>query len=140
MTTPPHHVELVLHGESGFDARDDTGASSVLGDTGEHNGLSPMKFLLAGLGGCTGVDVADILRKKRQDVSDYRIEVSGVRATEHPRVYTDITVHHIVSGHDISEDAVRHALELSEKKYCSAMAMLRQAARITTTFEIRATT
>jgi putative redox protein len=83
------------------------------------------------------MDVISILRKKRQAVTDYRLEVQGVKASEHPKVYTEITVHHIVTGHTISEEAVRHAIELSEEKYCSAHAMLRQATQIRTTFEVR---
>jgi putative redox protein len=96
-----------------------------------------MEFLLAGLGGCTGMDTISILRKMRQNVTDYRLEVSGVKAPEHPKVYTEIAIRHIYTGHDLSEAAIRHSIELSEEKYCSAYAMLRKAAEISTTFEVR---
>lgn len=133
-------VDLTLEGGMHFQARDARGATAHL-DTappegsGEH--LTPMEFLLAGLGGCTAIDVISILRKKRLDVTDYRIQVTGTRADTHPRVYTEITVRHIVTGRNIPEAAVHQAVELSEEKYCSAHAMLSQAAKITTTFEIR---
>ncbi len=100
--------------------------------------MSPMEFLLAGLGGCTAMDVISILRKKRQDVTDYRLEVTGERATEHPKVYTSIAVKHVVTGRNISEEAVRHAIDLSVEKYCSAHAMLSKAVPIETSYEIRA--
>ena len=60
-----------------------------------------MELLLLALGSCTGVDVVSILRKKRQDVLDYKIEVSGERRDEHPRSYKRLEVHHIVTGRNI---------------------------------------
>lgn len=99
-------------------------------------GPSPMEMLLVGLGGCTGMDVISILRKKRQHVSAYRIEVTATVAEEIPHVYTDIAIRHVVQGNAISAEAVRHAIELSETKYCSAFKMLEQAARLSSTFEI----
>ena len=101
-----------------------------------HSAPSPMELLLLALGSCTGVDVASILRKKRQDVLDYKIEVSGERREEHPRSYKRLTVHHIVTGRNISEHAVAQAIELSETKYCSVAATLRPTAEIFSTFEI----
>jgi putative redox protein len=97
---------------------------------------SPMELLLISLGGCTGADVASILQKKRQRVTAYAIEVRGQRREEHPRIYTNIEVIHFVKGHHIDEQAVAHAIELSETKYCSVSAMLSASATITTRYEI----
>lgn len=133
-------VDLVLQEGMRFRARDAAGAEAILDSGppfGENAGMTPMEFLLAGLGGCTGMDVISILRKKRQQVTEYRLEVRGVKAREHPKVYTEITIHHIIAGNDVSEEAVRHSIELSEERYCSAYAMLRKAAEIHTTFEVR---
>lgn len=133
-------VELVLQDGMRFQAQNMIGATAILDAAlplGEGAGLTPMEFLLAGLGGCTAMDVISILRKKRLEVTDYRLQIKGVKASVHPKVYTDITIRHIVSGHDIPEEAVRHSIELSEETYCSAYAMLRQAATISTTFEVR---
>jgi putative redox protein len=95
-----------------------------------------MELLLIALGGCTGADVQSILEKKRQRVTAYEIEVRGERRAEHPRIYTSIEVIHHVRGHDVDPQAVAHAIELSETKYCSVSAMLSQAARLTMRFEI----
>jgi putative redox protein len=133
-------VEVVLQDRMRFEGRDARGAIASLDAAppgGEGAALTPMEFLLAGLGGCTAMDVISILRKKRQEVTDYRLEIAGTRAVDHPRAYTDITIRHTVSGHDIAEEAVRHAIELSDEKYCSVHAMLSKAARISTTFEVR---
>ena len=97
---------------------------------------SPMELLLLALGSCTGVDVVSILKKKRQDVTEYRVEVRGQRRDEHPRSYKRTEVHHIVTGRNISEQSVAQAIELSEKKYCSVAATLRPTAEIVSSFEI----
>jgi putative redox protein len=101
-----------------------------------HSAASPMELLLLALGSCTGVDVISILQKKREDVTDYRIEVRGQRREEHPRSYKRMEVHHIVTGRNISEQSVAKAIELSETKYCSVAATLRPTAEIVSSFEI----
>lgn len=97
---------------------------------------SPMELLLLALGSCTGVDVVSILKKKRQNVTDYRVEVRGYRRAEHPRSYDRMEVHHIVTGRNISEQSVGQAIELSEQKYCSVAATLRPTAEIVSSFEV----
>jgi len=97
---------------------------------------TPMEMLLVSVAACTGADVISILEKKRQDVSDYKIEISGDRRDEHPRAFTKFHVHHIVYGRDVSEQAGASAVELSDTKYCSVAATVRPAAEITTSFEI----
>lgn len=97
---------------------------------------TPMELLLIALGSCTAVDVVSILRKKRERLTDYRVEVRGERRAEHPRSYTRFEVRHILRGHKLSEKAVAQAIELSETKYCSVAATLRPAAEIVTSFEI----
>jgi len=97
---------------------------------------SPVELLLVALGACTATDVAGILAKKRQQVTSYIVEVSGTRRDEHPRSFTAMKVHHILTGKSISAKAVAHAIELSETKYCSVAATLRPAVEIQTTFEV----
>jgi len=101
-----------------------------------HCAPSPMELLLIALGSCTAVDVATILKKKRQDVRDYRIEVRGFRREEHPRSYERLEVHHIVTGRSISERSVAQAIELSETKYCSVAATFRPTVEIVSTFQV----
>ncbi len=95
-----------------------------------------MELLLIALGSCTGIDVISILKKKRQRVTDYRIEVSGERRDDYPRSYTRLNVKHIVRGHGLPEAAVARAIELSDQKYCSVAATLRGSAEIVTSYEI----
>lgn len=111
---------------------------SVLLDTDHtrNSAPTPMELLLVALGSCSGVDVVSILRKKRQEVSAYRVEVRGERRDEHPRSYKRMAVHHIVTGRNISEQSVAQAIQLSEEKYCSVAATLRPTAEIVSSFEI----
>ncbi len=97
---------------------------------GHDAGISPMELLLTALAGCTGMDVISILRKKQQQVTGFEIQVEGVRADEHPRVFTEIWVKYTIRGQNIDPKAVERAIELSRDKYCGAAATLRHTAQI----------
>lgn len=105
-------------------------------DTARSSAATPMELLLLALGSCTAVDVISILKKKRERVTDYRVEVRGQRREEHPRKFTRMEVRHVIRGRNVSERAVAQAIELSENKYCSVAATLRPAAEIVSSFEI----
>ncbi len=103
---------------------------------GRDTGTRPMELLLIGLAGCTAIDVAYILKRKRQPVTDVQVKVEAERADEHPRVFTHIKLHYLVAGRGLTEKAVVHAIELSENKYCSASAMLGQVAEMSYDYQI----
>ena len=111
-------------------------ALTVETNSARSSAATPMELLLIALGGCTAVDVISILRKKREQVTDYRVEVSGTRRDEHPRKFTRMEVRHILCGRGISERAVAQAIELSETKYCSVAATLRPGVEIISSYEI----
>jgi putative redox protein len=113
--------------KSGFSIPLDTS----LDDGGDNSGFRPMELLMVGLAGCTAMDVISILKKKKQEVSAFEVRTSGERATEHPRIYTNIEIEYVVTGKNIDAAAVERAVDLSEEKYCSAQAMLAKAAKIT---------
>ena len=113
------------------------GYSQVMDTKGDrHSAPTPMEMLLVSVAACTAVDVESILAKKRQDVTDYQVEITGVRAEDHPRKFVSFHINHIVHGRDVSEKAVADAIELSDTKYCSVAATVRPTAEITTSFEI----
>ena len=105
-------------------------------ETGERRGASPMELLLVSLGGCTGMDVISILRKKRQNVTGFELRVHGDRSADHPKVFTAFTIEYVVRGKDIDPAAVARAVELSVESYCSVHAMLHKAADIKTVITI----
>ena len=119
-----------------FRATTDKGLDYVL-DSGEGaRGPSPVDVLLAAVGACTGMDVIGILRKKRQVVTAYAIDLNGTRRDEHPRSFTDIEVVHRVRGRGIDRRAVEEAVRLSETKYCSVHATLAPGVRLTSRIEV----
>lgn len=103
---------------------------------GANSGARPMELILLGLAGCTAMDVISILRKKRQDVTGFQVKTHAERAETHPKVFTAITVEYIFTGRNIDPKAVERAIELSEKSYCPAQAMLAQVAPISHTYQI----
>ncbi|GAB4534911.1 MAG: OsmC family protein [Anaerolineae bacterium] len=106
-------------------------------DVGGHDtGPRPFELLAAGLAGCTGMDVISILRTMRQKVTGLKVHVTGERAEEHPKKFLSIHIEYIVTGYDLVEERVARAIELSETKYCPAMASLRPGAPITSSYKI----
>ncbi len=103
---------------------------------GKNTGPRPVELLLIASGGCTGMDVISILRKKKQDVTGLEINVKGNKAEEFPKKLTEITIEYIVKGRNISEEAVKRAVELSMNKYCSVKATLEGSAKIHYSYKI----
>ncbi len=106
---------------------------------GQEKGPRPMEMLLLGLGGCTSIDVMNILQKARQNVSDCVAEITAERAPDIPQVFTRIHVHFKVTGKDLEKKRVEHAIALSAEKYCSASIMLGKTAKITHDYELMET-
>ena len=97
---------------------------------------SPVETLLVALGGCEAMDVISILRKKRQIVTGYEIELSGERRADHPRAFTRIEVVHRLRGQGLSRAAIEDAIRLSQTKYCSVHASLSREIEIVSRYEI----
>jgi putative redox protein len=117
---------------SRVDARTESGQTIAMDadpPDGDDSAAGPKETLLAALAGCTAMDVAAILRKKRQAVETYEIAVSAEAAAEHPRVFTAVTVEHRVTG-DVDPEAVRRSVELSSTRYCPVNAMLSKSVTI----------
>lgn len=124
-----------------FVASDDTGHSIVMDTSREHGGegsaFTPMQLLLVALGGCTGMDVVDILRKQRQKLTGFEIVVSGERVSEYPRVYGKVHVEYKLKGENIRDKAVHTAIQLSEEKYCSVGATISKTAKVSHSYSIQ---
>jgi putative redox protein len=123
-----------------FVASTPSGHAITLDTDPEHGGLEagpdPQSLLLVALGSCTGMDVISILRKKRQAVTSYAVNVYGNRAVDHPRIYTHIVVEHVVGGQGVDSRAVARSLELSITKYCPVHALLSKATRVEHVFRV----
>jgi putative redox protein len=119
-------------GPSGFSLP--VGADPSVG--GAADGFRPLELLALSLAGCTAMDVIAILTKKQEKVSGFEVVLHGRRQAEHPKVFTEARLLYQVTGRNISEAAVRRAIELSATKYCAAFAMLVKAFPIETVYEI----
>ncbi len=132
-----YNARVHYAGDEFFVGISPSGHSQIIDSKGDRNSApTPMEMLLVSVAACTAVDVISILKKKRQDVVDYNVEISGKRAEEHPRKFTSFHIHHIVQGRSVSEKALADAIELSDTKYCSVAATVRPTAQITTSYEI----
>ena len=97
---------------------------------------TPLENLLVAVAGCTAFDVQPILKKKRQDVTGYHVEIIGHRREEHPRAFIKFEIKHVVKGRGVSEKAVADAIKLSDETYCSVAPTVRPTAEIITSYEI----
>ena len=113
-------------------------AMDALPEVGGHDSAArPMEVLLIGLMGCTAMDVVSILKKKRQDVQDFKIFATFERSPEHPKKYTRIHLEYVAYG-DVDLKALERAAELSETTYCSAIATVRGVVELTHSCRVEA--
>lgn len=135
-------MDLEWKGDLAFEITDAEGDKCMMNsdrDAPDHlKGPSPMQALAASIGACAAMDVIAILKKKRQDVTSYRVVVDADRAPEgtYPRPFTSVVVRHIVEGCNLDEGAVKRAVELSDQKYCSVAATIRTAPPMKHVYEI----
>ncbi len=111
-----------IMGGSGFTLHTDS-------PSGPH-GASPMELVAMASGACTAADVISILQKKQQKVTNFEVNVVGQRASDHPKVFTEIDLEYVVTGHNLDAKAVARAIELSLTKYCSVNMMLQHSVKI----------
>ncbi|GBE05286.1 hypothetical protein BMS3Abin10_00909 [bacterium BMS3Abin10] len=118
----------------------DSGHAVVMdapGSVGGTNAAStPMELVLMAFGGCSGMDVVSILKKKKQDVRNLEINLDGKKADNHPHMFTEMHIEYVLTGKDLSEEAVKRSIQLSLEKYCSVGATLSKAAKITHSYRI----
>jgi putative redox protein len=109
----------------------------LLDDPAGGTGPKPIELVAVALAGCTAFDVITILRQKyHQKVTGYEVRVEADQAERPPQVFTDVRIRHVVTGYEIDAAAVQEAIRLSEEKYCSVGAMVKQTATLHTNFEI----
>jgi putative redox protein len=118
-------------------AANNRGHHIIIDTPGGGTGPKPTELVAMGQAACTAMDVINILRKKRQQVTNYEVKVEGDQADgQQPAVFTEFRIRHIVMGHNVDPKAVQDAIHLSETKYCSVGATLAKAAKVTATFEV----
>lgn len=103
---------------------------------GLEGGFSPMQLLLAGIGGCSAIDIIGILEKQKQDLQDLQVEVNGDKQKKETfSEFKSIHLNFIFSG-DLDPNKVERAIDLSINKYCSVSKALEKGSKITHSYEI----
>ncbi len=126
-----------LRAERQFAATTGSEHHMLLDDAAGGTGPKPIELVAVGLAGCTGFDVITVLRQKyHQKVTGYEVRVEADQAERPPQVFTAVRIHHAVTGYEIDAAAIEEAIRLSEEKYCSVGAMVKQTASVHTTYEI----
>jgi putative redox protein len=136
MTDAWREISTSWQGGTAFLGTNKDGAQVQIGKLEGQEGIDPMEAVLTALAACTGDDVLAILKKKRQQVTELKINVRGKRAENPPKVYTEIHVEYILKGAGLKEKDIQQAIRLSEEKYCSVGAMLGRSAKIHTSFKL----
>ena len=137
MITAKVLLTQLLKAERQFVATTGTEHHMLLDDAAGGTGPKPVELVAVGLAGCTAFDVITILRQKyHQKVTGYEVRVEADQAERPPQVFTAVRIHHVVTGDEIDSAAIEEAIRLSDEKYCSVGAMVKQTASLETTYEI----
>ena len=129
-------IAATWKGEMTFVGQNALGGTVQMGTLNGKPGVGPMQLLLVAIAGCTGEDILSILQKKRTDLTDMQVRVSGKRADDYPKIWTHIHITYLIWGKSIRPKDVEQAIELSEDKYCSVGIMLGKSSKITSEYHI----
>jgi putative redox protein len=131
-------INSTWDGADGHSAQNKFGVAVLMGNPNEGKPfMSPMEMLLAGLAGCTGMDIIDILKKKRQLPAEFKIKVRGNQKVDsYPKIFTEFQVEYLLWGENLIAKDVEQAIQLSEEKYCSVGGTLSKAGPIRSTYRI----
>jgi putative redox protein len=122
--------------EMTFIGQNASGGIVQMGEMEGKSGVGPMQLLLMALAGCTGMDIASILQKKRLKLTDMQVRVRGKRANDYPKIWTDIHITYLIWGEYLQPKDAEQAIRLSEEKYCSVGIMLGKTTRITSEYHL----
>lgn len=129
-------AEVKWVGDELFMGTSESGHTIVLDANAGALAPSPMENILISLGGCSSVDVVSILEKARQKIKGCKVEIEGIRVDSVPKLFSDIHLHFVIEGSEISAKHVERAVSLSADKYCSVALMLNKSVKISHDFEI----
>lgn len=131
-------VKTCWKGDMTFDATNPGGsivmdASKEIG--GNDNGLRPKAMMLASLAGCSGIDIAMLVKKMRIEIDTFDIVIEAELTDELPRYYHKVACEYNFYGKDLNEVKIKKLVDLSVEKYCGVMEMFRQFSEVTTTIK-----
>ena len=120
------NMKLESDNPSGMNLFMDAGLDSG----GQGDGFRPKALMLSSLAGCSGIDVASLIKKMKLEVEDFRIDIEAELTEEHPKFYHKVDVEYHFYGNNLNEKKLQRAVDLSVEKYCGVMEMFRQFAKM----------
>lgn len=129
-----NHISTKWKGGMAFESNNPSGIDLTIDagpdDGGEGKGLRPKALMLSGLAGCSGLDVASLIKKMKLEVDDFTIETIANLTDEHPKYYDHVVIEYHFHGANLNEDKLQRAVDLSVEKYCGVMEMFRRFAEL----------
>ncbi|MDC6365222.1 MULTISPECIES: OsmC family protein [Flavobacteriaceae] len=129
-----NHITTKWLGEMAFESNNPSGHTLKIDagpeDGGKGDGYRPKALMLSGLAGCSGLDVASLIKKMKLDVDDFHIETIANLTDEHPKYYDTVTIEYHFHGDNLKEEKLQRAVDLSVEKYCGVMEMFRRFAQL----------
>ena len=129
-----NHITTKWLGEMAFESNNPSGLNLKIDaspdDGGKGEGLRPKALMLSSLAGCSGLDVASLIKKMKLEVDDFHIETIANLTDEHPKYYDTVTIEYHFYGSNLKEEKLKKAVDLSVEKYCGVMEMFRRFAEL----------
>ncbi|WP_375325823.1 OsmC family protein [Flagellimonas sp. GZD32] len=129
-----NHITTTWLGGMKFESSNPSGKTLTIDagpdDGGEGDGLRPKALMLSGLAGCSGLDVASLIKKMKLEVDDFKIDTIANLTEEHPKYYDSVVIQYHFYGANLKEDKLKKAVDLSVEKYCGVMEMFRKFAKL----------
>lgn len=129
-----NHITTKWKGGMAFESNNPSGLNLTIDagpeDGGNGEGYRPKALLLSGLAGCSGLDVASLIKKMKLEVDKFHIETIANLTDEHPKYYDAVVIQYHFYGSNLKEDKLQKAVDLSVEKYCGVMEMFRRFAKL----------
>ncbi|MGD1947349.1 MAG: OsmC family protein [Croceivirga sp.] len=129
-----NHITTKWLGNMAFESNNPSGHNLQIDagpdDGGDSSGYRPKALMLSGLAGCSGLDVASLIKKMKLEVDDFHIETIAHLTDDHPRYYDTVNIEYHFHGRDLAEKKLRRAVDMSVEKYCGVMEMFRRFAEL----------
>ena len=129
-----NHISTKWLGDMAFESNNPSGQNLIM-DAGEDSGgqgkgYRPKALMLSALAGCSGIDVAALIKKMKLEVDSFNIETIANLTDEHPKYYDAVVIEYHFYGKNLNESKLQRAVDLSVEKYCGVMEMFRQFAKL----------
>ena len=127
-----NHITTKWLGGMAFESNNTSGNSFKIEDADKSDGLRPKSLMLSALAGCSGLDVASLIKKMKLEVDTFKIDTIANMTEEHPKHYDAVLVEYHFYGSNLNEKKLQRAVDLSVDKYCGVFEMFRQFAKMKT--------